>query len=157
MENKRGQGMSTQTIILLILGLVVLAVLIFGFTSGWSSFKKQIYKSNVDSVASDCSSVCSVGESAFSYCSALRSYRINEENLNIKTSCAVLATVDALGRGYFHDCGSVSCNLDCNSIIIENKDGVQSKGQIGDSVPDGAYDVTSLANDIPEGQFCYIN
>ena len=155
MENKRGQGMSTQTIILLILGLVVLAVLVIGFTSGWSTFRKQVYKTNVDSVVSDCDSACSVG-SSFSYCSSLRDYRINEEDLNVKTSCVVLDNVQELGRGYFNGCGSIQCNLACSDIVIEDKNGNQAKGQIGASIPDGAYDVSSIANDVPEGQFCYI-
>lgn len=154
MKNKRGQGMSTQTIILLILGLVILAVLIFGFTSGWSSFKKQIYKTNVDSVKEDCSSVCSA-QAQFSYCSALREYRINEQDLDIQTSCAVLATEPSFG-GYVESCGAVTCDLACNQIVIADKNGNQKKGKLGANVPAGAYDVSALANDVQKGQFCYI-
>ena len=43
---KRGQGLSTSAIILIILGVVVLVVLIAGFTIGWSALKDYINPSN---------------------------------------------------------------------------------------------------------------
>ena len=39
---KRGQSMSTNTIILIILGVVVLVVLIMGFTQGWGTLKGKL-------------------------------------------------------------------------------------------------------------------
>ena len=39
MFNKKAQGLSITTIILIILGVVVLVVLIIGFTKGWGSVK----------------------------------------------------------------------------------------------------------------------
>ena len=42
MMNKKGQEMSVTAIILIILGLIVLVVLILGFTVGWSQIKEWI-------------------------------------------------------------------------------------------------------------------
>lgn len=151
--NKKGQGMSTSTIVLLILGMVVLVVLIIGFSSGWNSFNKIMNPTNVDSVVDDCSSACSLSQ-VFSYCSESRTYRINEEKLNIKTSCAVLSNAPSFG-GYISDCGNIQCDLTCSQIIIEDKKGTQKKGILGATLPQGAYDVTSLAKDA-NGQVCYI-
>ena len=40
MESKKAQNLSITTIILIILGVVVLVVLIIGFTQGWGSVKE---------------------------------------------------------------------------------------------------------------------
>ena len=155
MKNQKAQSMSTNTIILLIIGLAVLVVLILGFTSGWKAFSGIINPSNVDSVVEDCSSACGL-QQEFSYCSALRTFRINEEDINLKASCATLSASSNLGRGYIQECGSILCELNCVQIIVENKKGKQFVGQIGSEVPEGAYDVTSLANDVETGQYCYV-
>ncbi len=155
MDNKKAQSMSTNTIILLVLGLVILVVLIIGFSTGWESFNKIINPSNVDGVVEDCSSACGLNQK-FAYCSSLRQIRINEENVNIQTSCAVLAAVPELGRGYFDDCGGIDCKSPCSSFVVANKKGVKSSGLVGESIPEGAYDVTALASDVSEGQVCYI-
>lgn len=155
MLNKKAQSMSTSTIILLVIGLAVLVVLILGFTSGWKTFSGIINPSNVDSVVEDCSSACGLAQQ-FSYCSALRTFRINEEDLNLKASCATLASSTQLGRGYVQECGAVTCNLKCSQIVVENKKGKQFMGELGSAVPEGAYEVTNLANDATDGQVCYV-
>jgi hypothetical protein len=61
MFNKRGQELSTGTIILLIIGVIILVLLALGFTSGWSKLFPWITQGNVDHVRSTCSSVCTSG------------------------------------------------------------------------------------------------
>jgi hypothetical protein len=120
MKNKKAQGMSTNTIILLILGLAVLAVLIIGFTSGWKMFKGQVFQTNVDSVVQDCQSACGLNQK-FSYCSAERDLRVNEENLEVKTSCAVLAGVSNFTRYGIAACPQIKCDLTCDTVSLSGK------------------------------------
>jgi hypothetical protein len=155
MTNKKAQSMSTNTIILLILGLAILVVLILGFMSGWKVFSGIISPTTVDKVSEDCSSACGLRQE-FSYCSGLRDFRINEEDFSVKTSCAVLASNADLGRGYVDECGAISCELTCSQIVIEDDNNNKVAGQMGSEVPEGAYDVTNLASDVAPGQYCFV-
>ena len=56
---KRGQGLSITTLILIIIGVVILVVLIFGFTAGWGNIKEWIAPSNnVDKIVTSCNIAC---------------------------------------------------------------------------------------------------
>jgi hypothetical protein len=71
MENKRGQGLSTNTIILLILGLVILVVLILGFTLGWNKIFPFLSGNNVQAIVNDCEMACAT-QAKYDFCSSLR-------------------------------------------------------------------------------------
>ncbi len=61
MESKKAQNLSITTIILIILGVVVLVVLIIGFTKGWGSVKEFFTgggESDFQKVSSQCSIAC---------------------------------------------------------------------------------------------------
>ena len=61
MESKKAQNLSITTIILIILGVVVLVVLIIGFTKGWGSVKGFFTgggESDFQQVSSQCSIAC---------------------------------------------------------------------------------------------------
>jgi len=56
---KRGQGLSITTLILIIIGVVILVVLIFGFTAGWGNIKEWIAPSgNADKIVTFCRVAC---------------------------------------------------------------------------------------------------
>ncbi|MEK6760337.1 MAG: hypothetical protein AABX93_00250 [Nanoarchaeota archaeon] len=75
MDNKRGQGLSVNAIILIVLGLVVLIVMILGFTLGWGNLKSIISpSSNVGDVVQSCQSACVVGGS-FDFCLSKKELR----------------------------------------------------------------------------------
>jgi len=64
MVDKKAQGMSLTTIILIVLGLVVLVFLIYGFSTGWKNLWDTVTQytgggSNVDAVKSACMLACS--------------------------------------------------------------------------------------------------
>ncbi|MGD9276565.1 MAG: hypothetical protein PVJ67_05310 [Candidatus Pacearchaeota archaeon] len=60
MENRRGQGLSTNAIILIVLGVVVLAVLIIGFTIGWNKIAPWLGGgNNIDTIVTQCNVACS--------------------------------------------------------------------------------------------------
>ena len=68
MQNKRGQGLSTNAIILIVLGIFVLAILILGFTLGWGKLAPWINKPNVGDVVTSCNIACSTSNQ-YDFCS----------------------------------------------------------------------------------------
>ena len=75
--NKRGQGLSTNAMILIILGIVVLVVLIMGFTIGWGKIAPFINTDNVDSIVKQCSVACSTS-SVYDFCSRERTLKADD-------------------------------------------------------------------------------
>jgi len=71
MVNKKAQGMSTSTIVLLILGLIILVVLILGFSMGWSRLAPWIDTNNIETIKTACSTACAV-QSSYDYCTVKR-------------------------------------------------------------------------------------
>jgi hypothetical protein len=99
MENKRGQGMSTSTIILLILGLVILVVLILGFTMGWSKIAPWLSTTNLDTIETACGVACSTG-SQYDFCSIERDIK-DGTNDKFQATCQELVTnTTYVSRGY---------------------------------------------------------
>ena len=67
MLNKRGQGLSVNAIILIVLGIVVLVILIAGFTLGWQNIAPFLSADNVGTVAKSCQAACSTGDT-YGFC-----------------------------------------------------------------------------------------
>jgi hypothetical protein len=91
MINKKAQGMSISTIILLILGLVVLVVLILGFTVGWQKILPWIGGgNNLDTLKNACGMACSTG-AQYDFCSVTRQVK-DGVNDKFEATCNDLAT-----------------------------------------------------------------
>jgi hypothetical protein len=71
MLNKRGQDLSTSTIILIILGLAVLVILVIGFTIGWQKVLPFLSSSNVDTIVNQCQASCTTAD-VYGFCSMSR-------------------------------------------------------------------------------------
>lgn len=80
--------MSTNTIILLILGLIVLVILVLGFTLGWNRFLPFIDTNNVKNVAAACSTACST-QGTFDFCQSPRD--VNNGTAKFTDTCNNLA------------------------------------------------------------------
>ena len=104
--NKRGQGLSVNAIILIILGVVVLAVLIFGFTVGWQKITPFISTNNVDTIVTDCSVAC-VTSSQYDFCTSKRDLKAEDVELEGVT-CNYLAEQESVYG--VEPCGAVSCD-----------------------------------------------
>lgn len=91
--SKRGQGLSTNAIVLIILAVVVLAVLILGFTIGWNKINPFLGGggSNVDEIAQQCELACATG-SQFDYCSNERTIEVDGEE-PVPGTCAVFSDI----------------------------------------------------------------
>ena len=120
MFNKRGQGLSVNAIIMIVLGVVVLAVLALGFTMGWGNIKDRIAPSNnVKTVVDACSLACNTN-SQFDYCTYPREIKIGGDALEVmkdkdgkvlvikdkKYSCKDLLNYPNFG---ITECASVTC------------------------------------------------
>ena len=66
--NKRGQGLSVNAIILIILGVFVLAMLIIGFTIGWGTLKDKLVPSNNVKTIVDACALASGTQSVYDFC-----------------------------------------------------------------------------------------
>jgi hypothetical protein len=147
--NNKAQGMSTNTIILLVLGLIILAVLAAGFALGWSNFSNYFNKANVDDINSQCQASCTMSNK-YDYCSGPKKL-VDAEKKEVRTSCAVLAGESSFAVYGINPCPSIECNLACENIEIN---GVKARKVSG--TEQGKYDVSFLANDLASGEYCII-
>ncbi len=106
--NKKAQGLSVNTIILIVLGLVVLVVLILGFTMGWGNIKNWIIPSNnVASIADSCRIVCGTDQK-YNYCFEKRELKSKEETL-IDVTCYTLSKKKPVYG--IADCPAIECGI----------------------------------------------
>lgn len=110
--DKRGQGLSVNAIILIVLGIVVLVLLVLGFTIGWSRILPFISTDNADTIVTACSIACSTN-SQFDYCSVERELKAGDNNLKDVTCNYLAKEKPEFGVA---TCSSISCD---NFIIVE--------------------------------------
>lgn len=109
MINKRAQGMSISTIILLILGLVILVVLILGFTIGWQKIVPWIGSNNLDTLKNSCSTACAT-TSTYDFCSMKRTVKDGVNDKFDSTCLELSANPIYSNRGYgIETCSAISC------------------------------------------------
>lgn len=116
---KKAQGMSTSTIILLVLGIAILVILIFGFTQGWGKIAPWLSKDNADSIKNTCTA-SSITGGEFEYCSKIQ--ELKSEGETIKTSCAILATVSEFEK-YGIEESDFDCIQHCAELEINGNNG----------------------------------
>jgi hypothetical protein len=79
--DKRGQQLSTTSIILIVLGVLVLVFLIIGFAIGWKKILPWIKPSNnVDQIRQQCELACNTN-SKYNFCSVKRELKSDTEKL----------------------------------------------------------------------------
>jgi hypothetical protein len=81
--NKRGQELTLGTIILIVLGVVVLIFLIYGFSTGWTNLWDRVTnyaggKSNFDTINNACTIACSSRERE-AWCTQQRTVKFGKE------------------------------------------------------------------------------
>ena len=105
-KDKRGFELTITTLILIILGLLVLGVLIYGFSSGWNVFWNKITgysggKDNVQSVINACGISCT-SDNNYDYCSLKRKV--------VKDGNEETATCRELETTYDLKCDDIICS-----------------------------------------------
>lgn len=98
--------MTLATLIAIVLGIAVLVLLIFGFTTGWNNMWDKVTsygggKDNVAVIDQACKLACSTN-TKYDYCTL-------ERNLYNGTS-DVPGSCDALSSKYVSSCPSIVCN-----------------------------------------------
>lgn len=92
--NKRGQDLSLTTIILIIIGVAVLVLLIWGFSQGWSTLWSKIvpYSGNEDTIRSSCNSACLTNDKG-GFCTQTRTVKTNDGYTNsVGITCDKMST-----------------------------------------------------------------
>lgn len=82
--NKKGAEMTVGTLIIIILAIVVLIVLVFGFTQGWGNLWAKISNffgggSNVQTIIQACQIACSTNQK-YDYCELERKVNFGPED-----------------------------------------------------------------------------
>jgi len=149
MLNKRGQGLTISTLIMIVLGILVLVFLIFGFSMGWSNFWDKINifggEVNIDSVNMACNLAC-MQQGTYSFCTQERDLTI-EKKKTTKGSCFDFATKNpSLGIENCNICSGTSSgckvkdkpDVNCDGVAEETQKNTQSITQELDEVKSGA-------------------
>ncbi len=153
MQNKRGQGLSTNAIILIVLGVVVLVVLIVGFTIGWGSIVPWIKTNNVDTIVQACETACSTN-AKYDFCSSERELKDDAEN-KIKTTCNLFSNIEEYRTTYGIDkCSNICDKIPCTDIKVIVK-GDKKKGIEKNPCAADEQDITAIAT-VTAGSFCCI-
>jgi len=136
-SDRRGQGLSVNAIILIVLGVVVLAVLIYGFTIGFNQLRPYLPESNVDAILTACMAACTAG-SDYQYCSFGRELKTEDVELSGVT-CDYLASNNLYGAdscGSAVNCGKIedisessidAVNARCSDAVATMKDGAKNE------------------------------
>ncbi len=112
-RNLRGQGLSTNAIILIILGIIVLVVLVLGFTIGWGRLLPFVSSNNIENLQTACSSACATSND-YDYCTLQREVK-DGVNPPFPSTCYNLAEMTDEGETYFgrnygiDRCSNVAC------------------------------------------------
>jgi hypothetical protein len=98
MNNKNGQQMTLGTIIAIVLGLVVLVLLIYGFSTGWGNLWERITglgggDVNVDTIKTSCTLACQQ-KNVYGFCNQTRTVTVEDSAKNTTTNCKEMAAGD---------------------------------------------------------------
>lgn len=151
--NKKGAEMTVGTLIIILLALLVLVVLVFGFTTGWSNLWSKIVNffgggSNVDSVKQACEVACATN-AKYEYCCVVRDVRTQQGASAVKETC----------NSFNVGCTSFSCSpADCARVVCLNTEVVTA-----DKCPGGRTISSTITLDsdlLPlakQGKICCVN
>lgn len=118
MQNKRGQELSTTAIILIILGVLVLVLLIVGFSLGWSKIVPWLSKDNVNDIVNACNTACTT-KSVYDFC--LRARDMTEGGTDYKNlTCNYIA--NKMEGDTAKNFGVLQCaDLTCTNVELLEK------------------------------------
>lgn len=107
----KGQGLSTNAIILIILGVVVLVILILGFTIGWSKILPFFPSNNVENIKTTCGTACSTAN-MYDFCSLPRTLKATDLPAGGKEfvgNCSFFSSDAAYLKYGIGTCSSITC------------------------------------------------
>ena len=98
----KGQGLSVNAIILIILGVVVLVVLILGFTIGWGRILPFVKTNNIQNIVTACETACTTG-AEYDFCEASRDVSDGVTD-KFSSTCKDLSTKTEFAKYGVKDC-----------------------------------------------------
>jgi hypothetical protein len=107
------KGIMTRTLFVIILALVVLVVLIWGFSTNWSGGLSNldlfVGSTNIEFIESECELACKVDRNYTQVCEKERTLKLGGGNA-VKGTCSSIGDVDTI-KGYagMPGCGFVDC------------------------------------------------
>jgi len=132
-KNKKAAEMTIGTIIIIVLALVVLVVLVYGFSTGWTNLWEKITafgggEVNVQSVVQSCQLACTTG-SRYNYCTLEREVTFGDKEKDAdktkKYTCGELEKDTSMGL----DCPAIKCDNPENCEDLEGEL-VEIKGDV---------------------------
>lgn len=119
-SDKRGQGLSTSAIILIVLGVFILAIMIIGFMVGWNRIAPWLSNENVDNIVNSCETACTT-KSLFGYCSKIQT--LNDGENEFESTCYAMSRGDEF-KAYGVEVCDIECptNVKCSDLTYK-KDG----------------------------------
>lgn len=154
--------MSTNAIILIILAVVILVVLVLGFTMGWSKIAPWISTSNVDDIVNQCSVACSTG-STFNFCGKkleLKDDTLEDEDGVVEGTCDFFSRDARYSKFGVGTCSAIDCSdykEPCEDLVYIDEDGKEYIGEKKNSKcnkDDGEENLTPYASDLNSNQYC---
>lgn len=113
-KNKKGQELTLGTILLIVIGVLVLVILIWGFSMGWGNFWSKISAffggggNNVDSVKLACNLDCQPG-SERAFCISKRSLKYEDSSGKMQKASL---SCDEIRRGQYQSIVNLnSCQI----------------------------------------------
>ena len=122
MENKRGQGTTIPFLVAIVLALIVIVVIIYGFTVGWGNLFQNILgfgggQVNVQTIVSSCQVACST-QATFDYCTKVRNVVFEEGGDTISATCFALEDSNP-NRPPVPNVGLPRCQaITCNAPVL---------------------------------------
>ena len=119
MVDKKGQQMTLATIIAIVLGLVVLVFLIYGFSTGWGNLWERITglgggNVNVDVIVTSCTLACQQ-ELSYKFCEQVRTVVVEGGAKNVTVTCNDMTKEINFSDGKMRNVGVESCGPLCSS------------------------------------------
>ncbi len=113
MLNKRGDV--NWMLISLVIGIIVLVVLVLGFSTNWQIFSSLFPTNNVDTVKSQCQTACATN-SVYGFCTETKTLKandlppVNDEKVNeVSNTCQYFSKAIEFSKYGIANCPGISC------------------------------------------------
>lgn len=114
--NKEGQQLTLTTIIIIVLGIMVLVFLVWGFSKGWNNLWSKVTtlgggENNAGTVQTACDLACS-SQNKYNYCTLNKTVKFGENVKGVNKDCTALGDATLKESKKTID----TCFANCNNL-----------------------------------------